>query len=84
MRIDSSGHLHRIWHASPAGSPVVGGGRVWSLDAGGGVLYALNPATGQVLRHASVGVTSTFATPALYGHKVFVPTLRGLTVVITS
>jgi hypothetical protein len=29
-------------------------------------------------------MTSRFATPALYGNKVLVPTLTGLTVVTTS
>ena len=86
VRIDSTGHLHRVWHASSSiiGSPVVGGGRVWALDPGAGVLYALNPSNGNVLRQIDVGVTSRFATPALYGRRVFVPTLSGLTVVYTS
>ncbi|MFL6140181.1 MAG: PQQ-binding-like beta-propeller repeat protein [Frankiaceae bacterium] len=67
------------WHASPAGSPVVGGGAVWSIDPSGGTLYALSPSTGAVLRHISVGTTSRFATPALrYDGHVLVPTLDGI------
>jgi outer membrane protein assembly factor BamB len=86
VRIDSTGHLHRIWHTSSSivGSPVVGGGRVWSLDPGGGTLYALSPSNGHVLQQTNVGATSRFATPALYGNRVFVPTLAGLTVVVAS
>jgi hypothetical protein len=86
VRIDSTGHLHVLWHASSAitGSPVVGGGRVWSLDPNSGVLYALDPATGHVVSHVSVGSTSRFATPALFGSHAFVPTLAGLVVVATS
>jgi hypothetical protein len=37
-----------------------------------------------VLRQVSVGSTSRFATPAIYGYRMFVPTLAGLTVVGTS
>lgn len=86
VRIDSNGQLHPIWHAASnvVGSPVVGGGRVWSLDPSGGVLYALNPSTGHVVNHVDVGTTSRFATPAIYGARMFVPTLAGLTVVATS
>jgi outer membrane protein assembly factor BamB len=86
VRIDSSGHLHVRWHApsNVTGSPVVGGGRVWSLDPSGGVLYALNPSTGATVKHVTVGTTSRFATPAIYGPRMFVPTLSGMTVVQTS
>jgi hypothetical protein len=86
VRIDSTGHLHVVWHAAGQviGSPVVGGGRVWSLDPGGGRLYAINPSTGGVVNSVDVGVTSRFATPAIYGYRMFVPTLSGLTVVATS
>jgi outer membrane protein assembly factor BamB len=86
VRIGSAGGLHRVWHTQSqvVGSPVVGGGRVWSLDPGGGVLYALNPADGTVTGHVSVGPTSRFATPAIYGRRLFIPTLSGLTVVTTS
>jgi outer membrane protein assembly factor BamB len=86
VRIDSTGHLHRVWRAASniTGSPVVGGGRVWSLDPDGGRLYALSPGTGKVVNSVGVGGTSRFATPALYGRDVYVPTLAGLTVVRTS
>jgi hypothetical protein len=82
--IGHQGGMHIRWHASPTGSPVLGGGRVWSLDPGAGVLDALSFKTGTTLRHINVGTTSRFATPALYGHRVYVPTLAGLTVVRTS
>ena len=83
VRVDSAGQLHVLWHASGqiAGSPVIGGGRVWALDQFGGVLHALDPATGQTLEQVSVGVTSRFATPAIYGSLVLVPTLTGVTFV---
>jgi streptogramin lyase len=61
----------------------VGGGRVWSLDSGGGVLHALDPATGKSVAQVTVGPTNRFATPALSGTTVIVPTLRGIAVIRT-
>ena len=83
VRVDSAGSLHELWQASGqvAGSPVAGGGRVWALDQYGGVLHALDPATGRTLEQVPVGVTSRFATPAIYGNLVLVPTLTGVTYV---
>jgi len=86
VRVDSAGALHVLWHAADpiAGSPVVGGGRVWALDQNGGVLHALDPATGQTLEQVSVGETSRFAAPAIYGNLVLVPTLAGVAYVQVS
>jgi outer membrane protein assembly factor BamB len=86
VQVDSAGTLHVLWHASDSvtGSPVVGGGRVWALDQTGGVLHALDPATGQTLEQVSVGETSRFATPAIYGSLVLVPTHTGLIYVRSS
>jgi outer membrane protein assembly factor BamB len=86
VRVDDAGKLHVLWHAddSIAGSPVVGGGRVWALDTHAGVLHGLDPATGKSLGQVDVGVANRFATPALYGSDVLVPTLAGLAVVRTS
>jgi outer membrane protein assembly factor BamB len=86
VRVDSSGRLHVLWHASASitGSPVIGGGRIWALDTGAGVLHALDPATGRSVGQVSVGVANRFATPALYGADVIVPTLAGIAVVRTS
>jgi len=87
VTIDDAGHITVPWHvmqSSITGSPVVGGGRVWALDPNAGVLYGLDPATGAVLEHITVGQTSRFATPALSGNRVLVGTLTGLAVVTTS
>ena len=74
------------WHAagSIAGTPTVGGGRVWVMDYGAGVLHALDPATGQTREQVAVGETNRFAAPAVYDRDVLVPTLTGLAVVRTS
>jgi hypothetical protein len=86
VRIDSAGTMHVLWHAASniTGSPVVGGGRVWSLDTGSGRLYALNPTTGATVNSVAVGAVSRFATPAVYGRDLRIPTLSGVTVVRTS
>jgi outer membrane protein assembly factor BamB len=86
VRIDSAGRMHVVWRAGAniAGSPVVGGGRVWALDTGAGRLYALNPTTGATVNSVSVGSVSRFATPAIYGRDLQIPTLSGVTVVRTS
>jgi hypothetical protein len=86
VRVSASGTMSVLWQANSAivGSPVIGGGRVWSLEPSNGVLYALDPGTGRVRNSISVGVTSRFATPAIYGKRVLVPTLSGVTVVSTS
>jgi hypothetical protein len=36
------------------------------------------PATGQTLEQVSIGQASCFATPAIYGSLVLVPTLTGV------
>jgi outer membrane protein assembly factor BamB len=86
VRVDSAGTLHVLWQASGrvTGSPVAGGGRLWALDQFGGVLHALDPATGQTREQVKVGETSRFATSAIYGSLVLVPTLAGVAYVSTS
>lgn len=77
VRINSTGTMTVLWHASSSisGSPVVGGGRVWSLDPANGVLYALDPATGAQKGHWTVGAVSRFATPALYRNTILIGTM---------
>jgi outer membrane protein assembly factor BamB len=81
--IGADGIVHVGWRApsNVTGSPVVGGRRVWALDPSGGTLYALNEQTGQVAGSISVGATVRFATPALTGRLVLVPTKTGVTAV---
>jgi outer membrane protein assembly factor BamB len=87
VRINADGTMTARWRAAAniTGSPVIGGGRLWSLDPGAGVLYSLDPATGAVLGHWSVGTASRFATPALRRengqNEVLVGTLDGLAAV---
>jgi hypothetical protein len=75
--------VHTGWRApsNVTGSPVVGGGRVWALDPGGGTLYSINETSGAVAASISVGTTVRFATPALSGRLVLVPTQTGITAI---
>ena len=86
VRVTAAGTLQVLWHAADpiAGSPIAGGGRVWSLDSSAGVLQALDPRTGRTREQLDVGETSRFATPAVRGGDVLVPTLTGLTVARTA
>jgi outer membrane protein assembly factor BamB len=71
------------WHAPQqvTGSPTIGGQTVYSLDPGGGMLYALNTTTGEVRAKQSVGTTSRFATPTLSQGSIFIGTLTGVVAV---
>ena len=86
VRIGNDGAMTVLWHADGdiAGSPVIGGGRIWSVAQGSGTLHALDPATGRSTEQVAVGEVSRFATPALSGDRVLVPTLAGLTIVSTQ
>ncbi len=72
------------WRADSAvtGSPVVGGGRVWSVSDG--TLFSLDEATGKTVATAEVGPGARFVTPALSGRLVLVPTNTGITAISTG
>lgn len=69
-----------VWNSSAffAGAPIVADGAVWTVDIGGtylgqnGILYALNPITGQVLFNASIGSVGHFITPSADENLIFV------------
>ena len=86
VRVDVAGQLHVLWHASGSinGSPVIGGGRVWALDTTRRRAARARSVHRQEPRPGQVGVANRFATPALYGADVIVPTLAGIAVVRTS
>jgi hypothetical protein len=76
-----------VWHASPAGSPIIGGGVILTVAPSAGVLYALNPTTGGVQAQVGLGdPTTRFATPALSADGfAYVGTQHGdLVIVATS
>ena len=83
VRIDRTGRATVRWHASESvtGSPVLGGGRLYAIDQDGGALIALDPGTGRPEERVSVGAMSRFATAAIGGSRLYLPTLAGLAVV---
>jgi outer membrane protein assembly factor BamB len=83
VSIASNGTPTQLWKstAPAAGSPVVGGGAVWTVDFNGGDLYALNPSTGATLAEVHIGQCPSYITPTLVGNQVFVGTKTGIVAV---
>jgi polyvinyl alcohol dehydrogenase (cytochrome) len=83
--VDTAGNALKVRWRGPGGaqgSPVLGGGAVWVPDWNAGVLYELDPGTGQV-RH-KIGLGSAlphFASPSLSGPLVLVGTMHGVVAV---
>jgi len=82
VRVDANGVMTKGWQAPPqiAGSPIVVGTTVWSLQQDG-ALDGLDAATGALRATVSVGDASRFATPAASGNALFLPTSRGVSAV---
>ena len=83
IKLESGTSLVPGWRAPQqvTGSPVIGGNTVYSLDPAGGMLYALDAATGSVRTTLSVGTTSRFSTPTLTQSSIFIGTLNGVVAV---
>lgn len=76
-----------VWRADPNGpydSPAVGGGAVWAMNDGAGVLYALDQNTGKVLAQINVGASPHFASPTLAPGRAYVGTVSGVVAVAVS
>jgi outer membrane protein assembly factor BamB len=81
LRVDINGRkLSRGWQSDGSinGSPVIGGGAVWTLDTGSGTLHALDESTGRSMATAEVGDVSRFASPVLTGNRVLIGTMKDL------
>ena len=82
--VSSNGQMVIDWTAGGiSGSPVAGRGALYALG-GDGNLYALSGHNGSQFGHIAVGATSRFATPAISGNKLYVPTLKGVTAVLVG
>jgi outer membrane protein assembly factor BamB len=83
--VDTAGNRVRVlWRGPPraAGSPVLGGGAVWVPDWNTGVLYQLDPATGQVRHKIRLGsALPHFASPSLSGPLALLGTMHGVVAV---
>lgn len=77
--------ITKVWRTRATGygaAPVVGGGAVWSSNAG--TLWQLDPATGATVASIPIGVLPHFASPTLHGSLVLVGTMAGVSAVSTS
>lgn len=66
--------LHVLWQASSGGGPpIVAANLIWTIGQDG-VLYGLDPTTGAVVQHASVGVPANhFPTPSVGNGLLLAP-----------
>lgn len=81
ITIGPDDRLTRGWQArGVTGSPVLVGSTVWALDRSG-TLHGLDAVTGDPRATVAVGETSRFATPAVSGTALVVPTSTGVTAV---
>ncbi|HEX3923678.1 MAG TPA: PQQ-binding-like beta-propeller repeat protein [Streptosporangiaceae bacterium] len=69
--------LRRLWTSGTAGGPpILAAGLVWTIGQDG-VLYGLDPATGQVRQHASIGtVANHFPSPSVADGLMLAPAAR--------
>jgi len=90
VEVSAANKTIRVLWQGPAGtdgSPVVGGGAVWVTEysqsgSGGGTLYELNQATGQVEHQISISQGMPhFSSLSLSGGTAYVSTLAGITAI---
>jgi outer membrane protein assembly factor BamB len=83
--VDTAGNTLTVLWRGPGGaqgSPVLGGGAVWVPDWNAGVLYELDPGTGQVRHKIRLGsALPHFASPSLSGPLALIGTLKGVVAV---
>lgn len=82
VQVSTAGKEIRILWRGPSdadGSPVIGTGAVWVTDWDAGTLYALDPATGAVLRQLSLGEQLPhFSSMSLSGPHAYLGTMSGV------
>jgi outer membrane protein assembly factor BamB len=72
-----------LWRApvKNASSPVIGGGAVWVVDYGDGILDELSQNDGHVVAQVSVGKSTRFTAPTLSGSKAYIGTVDSVVAV---
>jgi polyvinyl alcohol dehydrogenase (cytochrome) len=80
VAISASGQPSVLWKTPVRanGSPVVGGGAIWTVDTSQGVLYALDPASGIPHQQISLGALPHFASPTVVRDRAYVGTMNGV------
>jgi polyvinyl alcohol dehydrogenase (cytochrome) len=74
---DSPAGLRLLWSSTMGGGPpIVVGGLVWTIGSNG-VLYALNPASGAVQNHVTIGAPANhFPTPSVGAGLLLAPSAQ--------
>ncbi len=81
VTVGSDDRMAQGWRSTDVNSsPVLVGHTLWAVDRDG-TLHALDAATGAARATVAVGAASRFATPAVSGTALVVPTLTGVTAV---
>ncbi|MGO8977995.1 MAG: PQQ-binding-like beta-propeller repeat protein [Streptosporangiaceae bacterium] len=77
--------LRLLWNSGTAGGPpIVAAGLIWSIGQNG-VLYGLDPATGEVRQQASVGTPANhFPTPSVGDGLLLAPSARHVVAFTTT
>ena len=72
--VKSPAGLHLLWSSGTGGGPaIVAAGLVWTIGQNG-VLYGLNPATGEIRQQASIGASANhFPTPSVADGLLLAP-----------
>ncbi|GAB0104736.1 hypothetical protein JMUB6875_37110 [Nocardia sp. JMUB6875] len=80
IRVTATGAATVLWHAGvPAnGPPLIAANRIWATDWHRNTLYALDPATGNVLAQYGTEELPHFATPALVNDSLVLGTMTGI------
>jgi outer membrane protein assembly factor BamB len=83
VRISGAGGIQVLWHTKvpAAGSPVLAGGCLWVVDYDGGVLYLLDPLSGDVLHQVTLGTMPHFTSPTVVLGRAFIGTMNGVAAV---
>lgn len=82
----SASSIGVLWHVRhPAtASPIIAAGVVWAIDTSSGVLYALNPSSGEQVYSTGLGAVHHFSTPAAIEGFVVAPAARSVVAITTA
>lgn len=81
ITVGGNDRMTQGWRSADVNSsPVLVGHTVWAVDTAG-TLHGLDAASGRVRATVPVGAATRFATPAVSGTALVVPTLAGVTAV---
>jgi outer membrane protein assembly factor BamB len=83
ITVGSDGRIHPLWRTTTGagGPPVAGGGAVWAVNIGTGMLEGLDASSGRTLASVSLGLVPHFASPSLWDGLVLIGTLSGVVAV---